>query len=217
MNLPSRGYRPGGRRPVAERAVWPLCVVPNPPLFDHNLCLLQRIKNLSVQAFVPQIPVEAFAVTVLPRTAGFDVHRSRSHFRQPLPQFPPRRTQIRCPSECSPRCPGTTSHPPPFRSLRTSPASLPRGSPSTPACIHRSVSAFGWFFHRAFWRSRSRSSTRDSAVPVATVHNFHRSTTTFFVGRCFCGTFSPSRRQMRCTRSLPTCQPASCNSAVILR
>jgi hypothetical protein len=31
------------------------------------------------------------------------------------------------------------------------------------------------------------------------------------------GIFSPSRRQMRCTRSFPTCQPAVRNSAVILR
>jgi hypothetical protein len=34
---------------------------------------------------------------------------------------------------------------------------------------------------------------------------------------CLLGIFSPSRRQMRCTRSFPTCQPAVRNSAVILR
>ena len=33
-------------------------------------------------------------------------------------------------------------------------------------------------------------------------------------GLCFCGTFSPSRRQIRWTRSLPTCQPALRSSAV---
>ena len=32
---------------------------------------------------------------------------------------------------------------------------------------------------------------------------------------CFCGTFSPSRRQIRSTRSLPTRQPARLSSAVI--
>jgi hypothetical protein len=33
--------------------------------------------------------------------------------------------------------------------------------------------------------------------------------------RCFAGTFNPSLRQMRCTRSLPTCHPRACDSAVI--
>ncbi len=36
-------------------------------------------------------------------------------------------------------------------------------------------------------------------------------------GFCLFGTFSPSRRQMRSTRSLPTCQPARCSNAVIRR
>jgi hypothetical protein len=36
-------------------------------------------------------------------------------------------------------------------------------------------------------------------------------------GFCLFGTFSPSRRQMRSTRSLPTCQPARLSSAVIRR
>ena len=36
-------------------------------------------------------------------------------------------------------------------------------------------------------------------------------------GRCFCGTFSPSRRQIRCTRSFPTGHPAFCSSAVMRR
>jgi len=36
-------------------------------------------------------------------------------------------------------------------------------------------------------------------------------------GLWFCGTFSPSRRQILCTRSLPTHQPASRNLMVIRR
>jgi hypothetical protein len=44
-------------RPVAQRRVGTLCVVFHPPLFDHDLCLLQRVKDLSVQAFIPQFPV----------------------------------------------------------------------------------------------------------------------------------------------------------------
>jgi hypothetical protein len=36
-------------------------------------------------------------------------------------------------------------------------------------------------------------------------------------GFCFWGTFSPSRRQMRSTRSLPICQPSRFSSAVMRR
>ena len=36
-------------------------------------------------------------------------------------------------------------------------------------------------------------------------------------GLCFCGTFKPSRRQIRCTRSFPTGQPELCSNAVIRR
>jgi hypothetical protein len=46
---------------TAKRRVRALRVVLDAPLLDHHLCLLQRIENLSVQAFVPQLPVEAFA------------------------------------------------------------------------------------------------------------------------------------------------------------
>ncbi len=74
-------------RPVAERRMRPPRVVFHPPLFDHDLGLPQRVKNLSIQAFIPQLPVEALAVTVLPRTAWLDVQRSRPHISQPLPKF----------------------------------------------------------------------------------------------------------------------------------
>src|SRR5271170_5289659 len=74
------GFAPQGR-------VRPFPVVFHAPFFDHDLRLLQRVKNLSVQAFIPQLPVEAFAVAVLPRTSRFDVQRSRTHLRQPLPQL----------------------------------------------------------------------------------------------------------------------------------
>ncbi len=36
-------------------------------------------------------------------------------------------------------------------------------------------------------------------------------------GFCFYGNFSPSRRQIRSTRSLPTCQPSRFSNAVIRR
>src|SRR5271167_3553683 len=63
-------------------------VVFHSPFLDHDLRLSQRVENLSVQAFIPQLPVEALAVTVLPRTARLDVECSRSQISQPLPKFP---------------------------------------------------------------------------------------------------------------------------------
>lgn len=46
---------------------------------------------------------------------------------------------------------------PELRSLRTSPVFSPRGSPDSPACIHRSASTCEWFFRRGSFRSRNRS------------------------------------------------------------
>jgi hypothetical protein len=61
---PLRRERHRCRRPVAQRRVRTLRVVHHPPLLDHHLCLSQRIENFSVQAFVSELPVEAFAVAV---------------------------------------------------------------------------------------------------------------------------------------------------------
>jgi hypothetical protein len=52
--------------------VRPLRVVLHAPLLDHYLCLLQRVENFPVQAFIPQLSVEALAVAVLPRTSRLD-------------------------------------------------------------------------------------------------------------------------------------------------
>src|SRR5450755_597716 len=76
-----------GRRPIAERRVRSPGVVFHPPLLNHDLRLLQRVKDLPVQAFIPHLSVEALAVAVLPWTAWFDVQRVRSNLPQPLPQF----------------------------------------------------------------------------------------------------------------------------------
>ena len=62
-------------------------VVHDPPFLDHDLRLFQRIENLPVQAFIPQLPVEALAIPVLPWASRFDVQRRGSQLRQPLPQF----------------------------------------------------------------------------------------------------------------------------------
>ncbi len=75
-------------RSVVQRRVRSQRVIYHSPFLDHDLCLSQRVKNLSVQAFIPELPVEALAVTVLPRTPRLNVQRSRSQIPQPLPKFP---------------------------------------------------------------------------------------------------------------------------------
>ena len=49
-------------------------VVLHLPLFDYNLRLLQGLEDFSIEAFVPQLAVEALTVAVLPRASGFNVH-----------------------------------------------------------------------------------------------------------------------------------------------
>ena len=48
-------------------------VVVLPPLLDHDLCLVQAVEDFSVEQLVAQLPVERFAVAVLPGAAGGDV------------------------------------------------------------------------------------------------------------------------------------------------
>ena len=66
---------PRRRGPITQRRVWPPRVVFLPPLFHHHLCLLQGVKDLSIQAFIPQLPIETLTVSVLPRAARCDVQR----------------------------------------------------------------------------------------------------------------------------------------------
>src|ERR1019366_6817490 len=87
MGLSPGATGPRRRGPVAERRMGTPRVVFNSPFLDHGLCLLQRIKDLSIQTFVPQLPVEALAVPVLPWTSRFDIQCRCSHMPQPLPQF----------------------------------------------------------------------------------------------------------------------------------
>jgi hypothetical protein len=67
--------------------VRPLCLIFHAPFLDHDRRLLQRIKNLSIQALIAQLPVETFAVAVLPRTPRSDVQRPRAQLGQAVPQF----------------------------------------------------------------------------------------------------------------------------------
>src|SRR6266568_8368804 len=53
-------------------------VVVLPPHLDDHLGLLQRVEDLAVQTFVPQLSVKRLAVPVLPRAAGLDEQRPRA-------------------------------------------------------------------------------------------------------------------------------------------
>ena len=58
---------------VAQSTMRSLGVVVFSPFFDQDLCLLQRVEDLAVQKFISKPCIEAFAVSVLPWTAWFDV------------------------------------------------------------------------------------------------------------------------------------------------
>jgi len=58
------------------------------PLLEQHLCFTQRVKQLAVQEFIPELPIEALAiealaVAVLPRTFGFHVPRLRAEPLKP--------------------------------------------------------------------------------------------------------------------------------------
>lgn len=55
-----------------------------------------------------------------------------------------------------------------------------------------------------------------AARPANLMHDPSLSHSLLLLG-CFCGTFSPSRLQMRSTRLWLTCQPDALSRAVILR
>ena len=66
-------------------------IVLSAPDFRRHFCLLQRCKYFSVEAFVPELLVEALDVAVLPRTARLD---------EKSPERPWPRTQARYPIGC---------------------------------------------------------------------------------------------------------------------
>ena len=63
--------------------IWPHSVVLVPPGFDQNLCLLERVENLSIKEFIAQTGVEAFNVAVLLGTAWGDIGRLGASGRNP--------------------------------------------------------------------------------------------------------------------------------------
>ena len=61
-------------------------VVVTPPGFDHDLRFFQGVEDFAVEQFVAQLAVEAFAVTILPRTSWLDVGSLRANGGDPLAQ-----------------------------------------------------------------------------------------------------------------------------------
>src|ERR671921_858178 len=54
------------------------------PGADDDLSLLQAVEDLAFQALVPELPIEALAVAVLPRAARGNVQGLRPELLQPL-------------------------------------------------------------------------------------------------------------------------------------
>lgn len=61
----------------------PTPVVVSAPIFNNDFRFFHGHKHLTVQQLVPQFAVEAFAVAVLPGTAGLNVLRLNAQVRQP--------------------------------------------------------------------------------------------------------------------------------------
>lgn len=53
-------------RLTPEAPVWPDRVVVNPPSFDDDLGFFQRVQQLTVEKRITHLPVERFAVAILP-------------------------------------------------------------------------------------------------------------------------------------------------------
>ena len=60
-------------------------VVPSPG-FDHDLCLFQRVEDLTIEQLITKLSVEALAVAIFPGTAWFYVSGLGAHSCNPLPE-----------------------------------------------------------------------------------------------------------------------------------
>ena len=60
-------------------------IVLSPADLRQHFCLLQRCEDFSVEEFIPELPVEAFDVTILPGTARFYEKSSDLESREPVP------------------------------------------------------------------------------------------------------------------------------------
>ena len=71
--------------------MWSDLIVLSTPDFSQHFCLLQRREDFSVEEFIPELPIEALDITILPRAALRDQQRpdarlSPSGLRRQLPK-----------------------------------------------------------------------------------------------------------------------------------
>jgi len=53
----------------------PECVVFKSQSFNQYLSFFQGIEDLTIQQFIPELTIKALIITVLPRTAWFNIER----------------------------------------------------------------------------------------------------------------------------------------------
>ncbi|MDB5620176.1 MAG: Transposase family protein [Tardiphaga sp.] len=71
------------------------------PLLDNDRGFLQAVEDLTVQAYITQLPIEGRAVAVLPRTAWLDVKCFRRELCKPAAHDPGRHPRTVVGSMCS--------------------------------------------------------------------------------------------------------------------
>ena len=77
--LPAHPEGLRGGWPITQGTVRPYRIVFPPPALYQDLGLLQGVENLPVEQLITQLPIKALIVTVLPRTARFNVERFDSY------------------------------------------------------------------------------------------------------------------------------------------
>ncbi len=70
LELVDRRNRLRRRWSISQSTVGPDCIVLLPPALYQDLGLLQGVENLAVEQLVPELPIKALVVTVLPGLPG---------------------------------------------------------------------------------------------------------------------------------------------------
>lgn len=72
---------------ITKSTVRPDRIVLSSPHLDHDLCLLQRIEDLSCKQLISHLPIERLNVSILPWASGFDEQRLDFKPAQPGAHF----------------------------------------------------------------------------------------------------------------------------------